>query len=181
MKTKLELAHEWFITAVNNGLEATVDKAWQYADAMQAEADKSVVKGVPEAISSVGTTDVSDWQPSDLKYMNIVLNNITNECKHEWDHVSAYGGSGDYYVCPCGAEKHPTIGTAEDWKPDWSQAPEKATWWAMDADNSANFFKQKPEITNGNGWDFGGVMQSDRNHNYPYNWQNSLRKRPEGK
>lgn len=68
----------------------------------------------------------------------------------------------------------------EDWQPDWSQAPEWANWWAMDKDSSANFFRNKPEITNGNGWGFGGVMQSNNSHKYAGNWQDSLRKRPQG-
>ena len=38
--TKLEMAHDWFIAAVNNGHEATVERAWNYADRMQAEAEK---------------------------------------------------------------------------------------------------------------------------------------------
>ena len=65
----------------------------------------------------------------------------------------------------------------EEWQPDWSQAPD-AKYWAMDKDSSANFFRNKPEITNGNGWDFGGVMQSNNAHKYTGNWQDSLRKRP---
>jgi len=67
----------------------------------------------------------------------------------------------------------------EEWQPDWSQAPDEANYWAMDKDSSANFFRNKPEITNGNGWDFGGVMQSNNAHKYTGNWQNSLRRRPQ--
>ena len=67
----------------------------------------------------------------------------------------------------------------EEWQPDWSQAPDEATYWAMDKDSSANFFRNKPEITNGNGWDFGGVMQSNNAHKYTGNWQDSLRMRPQ--
>lgn len=66
----------------------------------------------------------------------------------------------------------------EQWQPDWSQAPDDARYWAMDKDHTANFFKDEPEITNGNGWDFGGVMQSNNSHNYQGDWRNSLRKRP---
>ena len=66
-----------------------------------------------------------------------------------------------------------------EWQPDWSQAPNDAKYWAMDKDSSANFFRNKPEITNGNGWDFGGVMQSNNAHKYNGNWTNSLRKRPQ--
>lgn len=65
----------------------------------------------------------------------------------------------------------------DEWQPDWSQAPD-AKYWAMDKDYTANFFKSKPEITNGNGWDFGNVMYSDNNHSYQGDWKDSLRKRP---
>lgn len=68
----------------------------------------------------------------------------------------------------------------EEWQPDWSQAPDDAKYWAMDKDHTANFFKNKPEITTGNGWDFGGVMQSNNSHSYQGNWQDSLRERPNG-
>lgn len=51
---KLQMAHDW---AMKHGKvesfidrENTVDLAWEYADAMQAEADKRKEKGVPEAI-----------------------------------------------------------------------------------------------------------------------------------
>lgn len=68
---------------------------------------------------------------------------------------------------------------SSDWQPDWNQAPDEANYWAMDKDSSANFFRNKPEITNGNGWDFGGVMQSNNAYKYTGNWQDSLRKRPQ--
>ena len=71
------------------------------------------------------------------------------------------------------------INDVEEWQPDWGQAPDGANWWAMDKDHTANFFKNKPEITNGNGWDFGGVMQSNNSHSYQGNWKESLRKRPQ--
>lgn len=69
----------------------------------------------------------------------------------------------------------------EEWQPDWSKAPDDAKYWAMDKDHTANFFINKPEITNGNGWDFGGVMQANNTHGFTGNWQGSLRKRPHGK
>lgn len=48
---KLQMAHEWYMKhAYQTTHEKALTKAWQYADAMQAEADKRTVKGVPEAI-----------------------------------------------------------------------------------------------------------------------------------
>ena len=42
MKTKMELAHDWMMKHDDGSMsvEVVVFKAWQYADAMQAEADK---------------------------------------------------------------------------------------------------------------------------------------------
>ena len=42
MKTKMELAHDWMLKHDDGSMsvEVVVFKAWQYADAMQAEADK---------------------------------------------------------------------------------------------------------------------------------------------
>ena len=44
MKTKLEMAHEYAIALINSDCEMQFDKfirlCWNYADAMQAEADK---------------------------------------------------------------------------------------------------------------------------------------------
>ena len=40
MKTKLEMAHEWYMMQTRRNGCALVADAWNYADAMQAEADK---------------------------------------------------------------------------------------------------------------------------------------------
>lgn len=41
MKTKLEMAHEWYMKhGKDNVMEKSIACAWAYADAMQAEADK---------------------------------------------------------------------------------------------------------------------------------------------
>ena len=43
MKTKLEMAHEWYMMQTRRNGCALVADAWKYADAMQAEADKREV------------------------------------------------------------------------------------------------------------------------------------------
>ena len=43
MKTKLEMAHEFMLAMIGAGCSdgpELLERAWQYADAMQAEADK---------------------------------------------------------------------------------------------------------------------------------------------
>lgn len=60
---KLAMAHEYAlvlaknpsVTATHNDKDIT-SRAWQYADAMQAEADKRLK-------TDVGNTDASEWQP----------------------------------------------------------------------------------------------------------------------
>ena len=51
MKTKLEMAHDWMMKHDDGSMsvEVVVFKAWAYADAMQAEADKRELKGLPDA------------------------------------------------------------------------------------------------------------------------------------
>lgn len=55
MKTKRDYAHEYAVEMLKRGdpeSRIALD-AWKLADAMQAEADKRVVKGVPEVIQSL--------------------------------------------------------------------------------------------------------------------------------
>ena len=45
MKTKLEMAHDWYMKHADGrcrNLDAEVEQAWRYADAMQAEVDKRI-------------------------------------------------------------------------------------------------------------------------------------------
>ena len=63
MKTKLEMAHEW---AMKHGNAETVGSrqnmvkyAWEYADAMQAEADKREQEKQSEYVFEA----IDDWQP----------------------------------------------------------------------------------------------------------------------
>lgn len=64
----------------------------------------------------------------------------------------------------------------DEWKPDWSQAPEWAKWWAVDGDNNANWYKRKPSIddTEFYSWKYSEAPS----FNYQGDWKNSLRSRP---
>lgn len=58
---KLKLAHEWAMKIIEGNMRAAdasdlVERAWQYADAMQAEDDKRKPSGLPEALKE-------EWQP----------------------------------------------------------------------------------------------------------------------
>lgn len=59
---KLKLAHEFSMKLVGNpttplkDMDSIIAASWQYADAMQAEAEKREPKGLPEALRE-------EWQP----------------------------------------------------------------------------------------------------------------------
>ena len=72
-----------------------------------------------------------------------------------------------------------------EWKPDWSQAPDWANWWCLSVMHGAMWFSREPICTKST-W----VMLNDvkfcatsfdeaPSFNYPGNWQDSLRKRPQ--
>lgn len=57
---KLTMAHDWAMKIIEGNMRAAdasdlVERAWQYADAMQAEAEKREPSGLPEALCEV------DW------------------------------------------------------------------------------------------------------------------------
>ena len=74
MKTKLEMAHEWAMKIIEGNMRAAdasdlIERAWAYADAMQAEADKrkpsgfpNVLRGACGEIVAVKVDDI-EWQP----------------------------------------------------------------------------------------------------------------------
>ena len=63
MKTKLEMAHEYAIALINSDCEMQFDKfirlCWNYADAMQAEADEREKKQQSEHVFEA----IDEWQP----------------------------------------------------------------------------------------------------------------------
>ena len=61
MKTKLEMAHDWMMKHDDGSMsvEVIVFKAWQYADAMQAEADKREKEEQSEHVFEA----IDEWQP----------------------------------------------------------------------------------------------------------------------
>lgn len=68
MKTKLEMAHEYAIALINSDCEMQFDKfirlCWNYADAMQAEADKREnIKLIDDILSDPfkGLDPIIDW------------------------------------------------------------------------------------------------------------------------
>lgn len=66
----------------------------------------------------------------------------------------------------------------KEWQPDWSQAPNRAMYWAMDGCGKCNWYEREPEVF-GSQWDWGSVIeQADTGYGYQGDWRESLRKRP---
>ena len=138
MKTKLEMAHEFSMKLVGNpttplkNLNSIMEASWQYADAMQAEADKRKPNPVLPALHQTFIDGVE--QP---RY-------------------------------------------AEEWQPDWSQAPYWANWWAMDMDKNCYWYEDKLHLGDVE-WDRHSIGKSFKSKHYGYtgDWRNSLRKRPQ--
>ena len=61
MKTKLEMAHEWYLKHSESPsfMNTEVEMAWDYADLMQAEADKREKEKQSEHVFEA----VDEWQP----------------------------------------------------------------------------------------------------------------------
>ena len=61
MKTKLEMAHEWYLKHSESPsfMNTEVEMAWDYADLMQAEADKREKKEQSEHVFEA----IEEWQP----------------------------------------------------------------------------------------------------------------------
>ena len=109
MKTKLEMAHEYAIALINSDCEMQFDKfirlCWQYADAMQAEADKRECKE---------RTDVLLTKDKDGNCLHF---------HHEFGHKKCMD---------CGAsleEWQPDWSQAPEWANWWAMDENKNTRW----------------------------------------------------
>ena len=151
MKTKLEMAHEYAIALINSDSEMQFDKfirlCWNYADAMQAEADKRECKE---------RTDVLLTKDKDGNCLHF---------HHEFGHKKCMD---------CGA-------SLEEWQPDWSQAPDVATYWTMRQDGECLWWKGKPLFDGSCFYDAVGICHTvghAPSFGYTGDWRESLRKRP---
>ena len=123
---KLQMAHEYAMKHVQEGFDINYDvlvvEAWKYADAMQAEADKRVVK-LPDVFFDTNKN--------------------------------------------------------EEWQPDWSQAPMGFNRFVVGSDGGYGFFTNMEPQLQDDFWFVGADGIVIKDHGYPGNWQNSLRKRPQ--
>lgn len=88
---KLKLAHDWAMQSIDTGYvcetETLVSEAWQYADAMQAEAEKREDKTRPEALCEVDWRVAPEWakywairEDSDTALWCINKPTVTGDC-----------------------------------------------------------------------------------------------------
>ena len=158
MKTKLEMAHEFMLAMIKAGCSdgpELLERAWQYADAMQAEADKRECKE---------RTDVLLTKDKDGNCLHF---------HHEFGHKKCMD---------CGAsleEWQPDWSQAPEWANWWAMDgfSKKANWyidkpyidddseveseWNIDLKTNTETYMQAPPF------------------NYQGDWRSSLRKRPE--
>ena len=132
MKTKLELAHEYAIALINSDCEMQFDKfirlCWNYADAMQAEADKRSKaeveqkrKAVREMLNADNTFlekegqhfDDVEWQPdwSQAPESDVVAWDINKHGQARW-----IANDNGYYLAP-------SFGYTGDWRESLRKRP----------------------------------------------------------
>ena len=129
MKTKLEMAHEW---AMKHGNAETVGSrqnmvkyAWEYADAMQAEAEKRKPSGLPESLrerhdfteaiaKGVENYEKEEWQPdwSQAPRCDVVAWDINEHGQGRW--IASDNG---YYLAP-------SFGYTGDWRNSLRKRPQ---------------------------------------------------------
>ena len=129
MKTKLEMAHEWYMMQTRRNGCALVADAWNYADAMQAEADKRSKaeaeqkrKAAREMLNADNTFlekegqhfDDMEWQPdwSQAPRCDVVAWDINEHGQGRW--IASDNG---YYLAP-------TFGYQGDWRNSLRKRPE---------------------------------------------------------
>ena len=156
---KLTMAHDFVTGCIKNptvtlraeDIKNIIHNAWQYADAMQAEADKR----------QNNTTVASHVESS--------------------EYYPHYEAGRDYppdcYVMYNG-KKTLAVSISNEWQPDWSQAPSWANWWATDKDLDSFWHENKPNFDEIEFYQCGMFCDAP-SFNYQGNWQESLRKRPQ--
>lgn len=186
------MAHDYAMKCIGNpNVSAKTNNeiiafAWQYADAMQAEADKREV-----SIAELLKDEISGF------FINIETNDViyseSDIISHDWrripdnvDFVALRPIDSKMFFCVASEVdegkfkviwKRPT----EEWQPDWSQAPAWANYIAVYSDHcNASYFEKEPKIISGYTW--GGTDGKSLLTPIPVyagNWQESLRKRPQ--
>ena len=183
MKTKLEMAHEWYLKHLEVHESASVHGAWQYADAMQAAADKREKEEAAQRRKEIREilNDANTFVEREGQHFDDVAN------QKRTPKVSRFERSDAVKEVLSRAENMGLIKPKADkeWQPDWSQAPEWATHFFCERDEDDQLNGYFAEDKRGIGIDFDirgfdgyGRVCSCKTFNYQGDWRNSLRKRP---
>lgn len=134
MKTKLEMAHEFMLAMIKAGCHDgpdLLDRAWQYADAMQAEADKrdkeeafQKRKAIREMINADNIFlekegqhfDDVEWKPD---WSQAPSDALTWAINGKGDATWALYENGEFYSCV----EAPSFGYAGDWRDSLRKRP----------------------------------------------------------
>ena len=189
MKTKLEMAHDYAMKHIQEGWDINYDvlvlDAWQYADAMQDEADKRSKaeaeqkrKAVREMLNADNTFLEKEGQHFD---------DVANQKRTP--KVSRFERSDAVKEVLNMAENMGLIKpkAIDDWQPDWSQAPDSLVkYFAVDENGRGGWFISKPTLWSDH-WYWSDFKERLDNDNYDHapsfgytgDWRESLRKRPQ--
>lgn len=120
MKTKLEMAHEWYMKYSESPsfMNTEVEMAWQYADAMQAEADKRENKETCDKSLNIDSKElnVEDWQPD---WSQAPSDALTWAINGKGDATWALYENGEFYSCV----EAPSFGYTGDWRDSLRKRP----------------------------------------------------------
>ena len=161
---KLKLAHDYALKQIeslseNSTMQSLVSVAWQYADAMQAEADKRVNKERPDVLKEEWQPDWSqapgkmNWFSIDKDGTAVWHMNKPTISATEWV-IDCSDCGGDCYMYTS------NFGYTGNWQDslrkrpetkcevDWSVAPSWAKYWAVrDGGYEALWCVNKPTVT----------------------------------
>ena len=181
----LQLSKNPSVTATHNDKDIA-SRAWDYADAMQAEANKREKedaaqrrKEIREMLNAPNTFVEREGQHFD---------DVANQKRTP--KVSRFERSDAVKEVLSRAENMGLIKpkAVDEWQPDWSQAPIGYDYWVATADHDGKisggwFYENEPEFGESKGV---SIYYSSNNNciltdsfNYTGDWRNSLRKRPQ--
>ena len=202
MKTKLEMAHDYAMKHIQEGWDINYDvlvvDAWQYADAMQVEADKREKeeaaqrrKEIREMLNAPNTFVEREGQHFDDFCSDEIQAQRDAELYGTGFLKVTYDSDGVKYerldpktISVCSSNIGLDSQVLKDWQPDWSQAPVWANWWAMDENKNTRWIYselEQPYISDMFlRWCAVGRFDSAEAPSFGYtgDWRNSLRKRP---
>ena len=169
---KEQRAHEYALKMLENLNPMQLDKptrdgiayeCFELADAMQAEADKRKVSGIPDVLLGANG--------------EVIAIKTLEETYPEYAHGIDYPS--DAWVMYKG-EKRLAVSIKDEWQPDWSQAPDGFNRFVIGSPGGHGFFTNIEPEFQGDYYYIGSDGVVFHNHGYKGDWENSLRKRPHG-